>query len=151
MNILELLEFEEGYREKAYYCTEGYPTIGIGLKIGPYKAPLSNYTFTMSKTVAYADLAERVEVIKAQLATSKETMVAYDNCNTARKSILESMSYQLGFSGLCKFRKMLNALERSDFQEAANQALDSRWAKQTPNRANRHAEVIKTGTMRGAY
>lgn len=151
MNILELLEYEEGYRKDAYYCSEGYPTIGIGLKIGPKGAPLEHYQFTMSKAVAYAYLNERVETIKGQLSTSKETMLAYDNCNQARKAILESMCYQLGFAGVCKFKKMIAALEKSNFKEASRQALDSRWAKQTPARANRHSDVLLMGTYKGAY
>ena len=28
MNVIDVLEFEEGYRESAYHCSEGYPTIG---------------------------------------------------------------------------------------------------------------------------
>lgn len=151
MNILELLEYEEGYRKDAYYCSEGYPTIGIGLKIGPKNASLENYQLSMSKPIAYAYLNEKVEIIKGQLSTSRATMVAYDNCNQARKVILESMCYQLGFNGVCKFKKMLAALERSDFKEAAVEALDSRWAKQTKSRAYRHAQVIETGTYRGTY
>lgn len=39
-SIIQLIQIEEGYREKAYYCSEGYPTIGTGHKIGPKGAPL---------------------------------------------------------------------------------------------------------------
>ncbi len=35
MNLLDVLQFEEGFRAKAYHCSEGYPTIGIGTKLGP--------------------------------------------------------------------------------------------------------------------
>ena len=40
---------------------------------------------------------------------------------------------------------MIAALERSDYAEAANQALDSLWAKQTPNRARDVAERLAAG------
>ena len=151
MNILELLEYEEGYRKDAYYCSEGYPTIGIGQKIGPKGAPLKYYNFTVSRDVSYAWLGETVETIKGQLSTSIETQLAYHNCTPARKVIMESMCYQLGFDGLTGFRMMIKAMERMDWTEAANQALDSLWAKQTPERANRHADVIRMGTFKGAY
>ncbi len=151
MNILELLEYEEGFRKEAYYCSEGYPTIGIGLKIGPKGAPLSNYIFTMSLDVAYVDLGERVTIIGGQLASNQNTLMAFMKCNSARRDILKSMAYQLGFGGVCKFKKMLKAMEAEDWNEAAKQALDSRWAKQTPKRANRHADVIRMGTYKGVY
>lgn len=56
---------------------------------------------------------------------------------------LVNMAYQLGVSGLLNFRKMLSALQIGDRAEAARQALDSRWARQTPNRANRVAAMIR--------
>ena len=41
-----------------------------------------------------------------------------------------------------KFKKMKAALERGDFEAAAAEMLDSRWARQTPNRADREALEI---------
>lgn len=146
MNILELLEHEEGYRSKPYYCSEKFPTVGIGQKIGPKNANLDLYQFTVSRDVAYVWLGETVEKLQGQLSSSSATMLAWKNLNQARRDILTSMAYQMGFDGVCKFKKMIAAAERSDFSEMSRQALDSRWAKQTPRRANRHAEVIKTGT-----
>ena len=54
------------------------------------------------------------------------------------------MGFQLGIGGLLGFRKMWAALERSDYAQAAEEALDSRWAEQTPNRAQEVAEWIRT-------
>jgi hypothetical protein len=45
--IIEILNFEEGYKEKPYIDTQGYPTVAGGIKIGPKGAKLSNYTFTV--------------------------------------------------------------------------------------------------------
>ncbi len=46
------------------------------------------------------------------------------------------MVFQLGETGVSKFKNMLKALkEGPDYQTAAIEMLDSRWAKQTPNRA----------------
>lgn len=35
-----------------------------------------------------------------------------------------------------------------DYQNAADEALDSRWARQTPNRAKRVTDVIRYGDFR---
>jgi lysozyme len=57
------------------------------------------------------------------------------------------MMYQMGEQGLFEFRRMWTALDKLDFELAAQEALDSVWAKQTPDRAERIAEVIRTGEM----
>ena len=58
---------------------------------------------------------------------------------TARHIVVE-MVYQMGSYGVSRFKKFLQALQDSDYKEASVQMLDSRWAKQTPNRANRMSE-----------
>lgn len=142
--IHKLLELEEGYREKPYYCSENYPTIGIGKRIGPKNADLSLYEFTCSKPVAYAWLDDEI----AELGKKLKPLDWFANLNEGRRAIVVSMCYQLGFSGVMKFRKMIEALASENWSEAAKQALDSRWAKQTPARANRHAQVLLTGNVK---
>lgn len=147
MNIFKLLELEEGYREKPYHCSEGYPTIGIGKRIGPKNADLSLYEFTCSKPVAYAWLDDEI----AELGKKLKPLDWFTNLNEDRRAIIVSMCYQLGLSGVMKFKKMIAAISSENWEEAAKQALDSKWAKQTPARAKRHAEVLRTGSFEGVY
>ena len=60
MNIFELLEYEEGFRAKPYYCSEGFVTIGIGSLIGPKHADLDLYQFTVNREVAEAMLMKEL-------------------------------------------------------------------------------------------
>ena len=147
MSLFEVLRFEEGYRKKAYHCSEGYVTIGIGTKIGPKGADLSNYILTVSETVARCMLNEEVQLIRDQLIKFHW----YINLDEDRQIIIKSMCYQMGVSGVIKFKKMIAALEKQDYSEASRQALDSRWAKQTPNRAIRHANVISGSKIKDVY
>lgn len=62
-----------------------------------------------------------------------------------RQRALLNMAYQLGTSGLLAFTGMLSAMQASRFEEAADEAMDSRWAKQTPERAARISEMIRKG------
>jgi len=55
------------------------------------------------------------------------------------------MGFQLGVRGLLNFRRMWTALEQKDYAMAAEEALDSRWAEQTPNRAAEVAAWIADG------
>ena len=43
----------------------------------------------------------------------------------------------MGPAGVGKFKNMLLALQNQSYAEAAAEMLDSRWAKQTPNRAKK--------------
>lgn len=142
--IEQLLELEEGFRSEPYYCSEGYPTIGIGTKIGPKGAPLEHYCLTVTKRVAYIMLEDDLASIRNSLVKYRW----YVDLDHARQVIIKSMSYQMGVSGVLKFKKMIAALEAKNWEEASKQALDSRWAKQTPGRAKRHSEVLLTGNFK---
>jgi lysozyme len=63
----------------------------------------------------------------------------------ARHDACINMAFQLGINGFLQFRMMRQALNRCNWLEARNEALDSLWARQTPNRARRVAEQILTG------
>lgn len=147
MNLLDVLQFEEGFRSKAYHCSSGYPTIGIGTKLGPKNAPLSNYTFVVTEQAAKALLDDEVKKILKSLLK----FPWYIALDSDRQTIIKSMAYQMGVEGLLKFKNMIAALEDKDYSRASREALDSRWAKQTPSRAERHAAVIGWGKLNEVY
>ena len=145
--LFDVLKFEEGYRSSVYYCSTGYPTIGIGTKLGPKGSPLSNYTMVVTEHAAKALLDDEVKKIRNELVKRRW----YVELDSDRQTIIKSMAYQMGVGGVLKFKKMISALERGDYYEASYQALDSRWAKQTPKRAERHAAVLATGKLIDVY
>ena len=138
MNINRLLEIEEGYRAKPYLDSLGFPTVGIGKRIGPKGADLSNYQFTVSKSIAYAWLEEEVEIVEHALNSYRW----FNKLDDDRKTILLSMGYQLGVAGLLGFKRMIEAIEIEDWEWAAYEAKDSLWYKQTAHRAARHVAVM---------
>lgn len=144
MNVEDLLMYEEGYRPTAYYCSEGYPTIGIGTVLGPKDTPLKYYTLTVTKTVAKAFLREEIN----RLIDILRQYPWFSSCNEARKAVLISMAYQMGDKGLLAFKNTLALIGAGDYDKAADNMLLSKWAKQTPNRAKRHAEVMRTGSFK---
>lgn len=142
LTTVRLLEFEEGYREKAYYCSEWYPTIGIGKKIGERNQPLSDFTLIeVPKNVAYSWL----ECDLASTVKQCESFDWFKTLNQARKDVIISMCYQLGFKGFCKFRQTIKYMARRDFALASKEILDSKWARQTSSRALRHSKLLASG------
>lgn len=144
--IIQILTFEEGYRESPYLDTEKYPTVGCGIKIGPKGASLSNYTFTVPRRVGDTWLQEFVDGVINQCRNNASVNAALQKCNPARSDIIYSMCFQLGIKGLTGFKKTLINISNGDFTAAATEMMDSTWNKQTPKRAQRHAEVMRTGT-----
>lgn len=147
MNTYELLTFEEGYREKPYFCSEMFPTIAIGKRIGPKHSPLNNYQFTISKEMAELWLRDEVGPIVDVLSK----LSWFKSCDEQRQTILISMAYQLGIKGLFKFKKMIRAIELNDWNRACFEAKDSKWFKQTPVRAKRHIKVLGGMSIHEAY
>jgi len=143
--IIPILNFEEGYREKPYRDKLGYPTVAGGIKIGPKGAALSNYTFTVPRRVGDVWKEVFVENTITEMQLRPAIISALKSCNDARRDVLISMAYQMGVPGLAGFKNTLAMVSEGNFDGASRGMLNSLWAKQTPERAQRHAEVMRTG------
>lgn len=148
--IESILGYEEGLSLVPYIDSEGYPTIGKGTKIGPVKP--GNITndqyllfYEIKITEQIADLLLDMRVTEKRNKLMKLSW--YMNLNDARQEIVLSMAYQMGVSSVCKFTGMIAAAKAKDWDKMADEALDSKWHKQTPARAERHALVLRTGKL----
>lgn len=144
--IIEILNIEEGYRESPYWDTRNFPTVAGGIRIGPQNAPISQYQFTVPRRVGDVWKQYLVDAKTSSMNRQLSIVAALAQCNDARRDILYSMAYQMGVTGLAGFTNTLGMIARGDFVGAAGGMLDSLWAHQTPNRARRHAEVMRSGT-----
>ncbi len=143
--LIKLIEKEEGWRESPYYCSEGYPTIGYGFRLGFKDASLPQ--FDLPKVVG--DLW--LKTLLNESIDCLNDFIWFTKLNPARQAIIISMVYQLGLYGVLKFKKMIEALEDDNFAKAASEMLDSRWADQTSLRANRHAIQLQSGSWHSYY
>lgn len=62
-----------------------------------------------------------------------------------RQDVLCNMAFQMGIGGLKQFRFTLGAVRTGQYGLAAKAMLQSKWAKQTPERAAELAEQMRTG------
>ena len=131
-DLLESVKKNEGFRAEPYKDHLGYLTIGYGTL-------LEN---GITKEEAEALLKIRLTNSMVALITHRPVI---KNLSVERQDVIYEMGYQLGVSGVLKFNKMWYALEREDYDEAAIQMLDSKWSQQTPGRASKLAEIMKTG------
>lgn len=72
------------------------------------------------------------------------TLTCYSRLNAVRQGVLTEMVFQLGLDGVREFAKMLECLNRNDYGGAADEMLASRWATQTPERAQRLADLMRS-------
>lgn len=151
LNINEItnrLVFHEGLRLQPYYCTQGKQTIGVGrcIDTNPFTAEelkvIGDWHHGITREQAYYLLRNDINRI---IEECKKGIPFFDDLDDERQYALLDMTFQLGIKGVKKFKRMLEALGRGNYHEAAAQCLDSTYAKQTPKRAQRIAKLIDTG------
>ena len=144
-----MLKKEEGFRAKPYLCSEGFPTIGYGEKIGDKYEVLPNITTTEPE--AYKKMLATITANEKTMLNNPDLYRCYFHLNDARKAVMLSIAYQIGIYGALKFKKMLGALERADYSAAADEMLNSLAARQTPARWKRNAEQMRSGELNAFY
>ncbi len=127
------LERDEGLRLKAYQCTSGKWTIGIGRNV---------QDLGITKSEAYMLLGGDIDRISAEL---DKALPWWRSLSEPRQRALANLTFNLGIARLLGFPKMLAALKSGDYAEAARQLLDSRYAQQVGSRAHRVAALIEKG------
>lgn len=142
----ERIKFHEGFRDKCYLCSRGVKTIGYGHSLEARefspeeKKALGDWQKGITKNGALMLLRNDIDICLKDL----RNLGFWYYLDDERQYALLDMCYQLGWLGLSKFKKMLEALRVKDYSEAARQCLDSAYGKQTPIRAKRIAWLIKT-------
>lgn len=132
--VAEDLKRDEGWVPHAYQDHLGYWTIGYGFLIDKRKGG------RLPKHIGNQWLQWEIEQRWRELTDAEPWL---DDQPEDVQRALANMAYQLGVSGVLRFRKMLQALRDGDREKAADEALDSVWATQTPERAQRVAWFIR--------
>jgi lysozyme len=139
MNIKKLseeLKQDEGVKYEIYLDHLGLPTFGIGHLIVPedpeYGKPVGTKITENRVMTAFTE-----DVKKAVYGCRSVYGEKFDLWPEEVQQILINMCFNLGPTGLSKFKKFREALERHQWSKAAVEGRDSRWYKQVPNRAER--------------
>ena len=61
-------------------------------------------------------------------------------------SVVVEMVSQMGIDGVSQFKNFISALEKGDYEKAAQEMRDSRWGKQTPKIAETLANKMSSAT-----
>jgi len=127
-SLKERIKLHEGYRLEPYTDTLGYLTGGIGHRIMPNEEVPTTEEGWMK--LFDSDFQSAWKFMERFCEENNLRVISDD-----AKEVLCEMIYQMGFSGVSKFKNMIKALQNRNYKLASVEMLDSRWAKQTPNRA----------------
>tara|TARA_R110000803_G_scaffold21567_1_gene54275 strand:- start:2051 stop:2491 length:441 start_codon:yes stop_codon:yes gene_type:complete len=135
------VKLSEGFRDHIYKDTEGFATIGWGHKV------VHEDNFKDGKTYTKEELQEVFDKdLNKAIGLARQLMEennVSDLPTTAQHTITE-MVFQLGKSGVSKFRNMWKCLQDRNFNGASLEMLDSKWNRQTPNRCKKLSDQMQT-------
>ena len=133
--LIEQLKIHEGVREKVYLCSAGYETIGVGRNISESGLGLS------SDEIDYL-LSNDIKRCQQELEFNFDWFKELDD---VRRDAIINLCFNIGVTSLKKFSKAIAAMNVHDYETAAMEFLDSRWASQVGTRALDVTDMIRTG------
>jgi lysozyme len=130
--IKDLLIRDEGLRLTAYKCTAGKTTIGVGRNLDD-----------VGISAAEADLLLQNDL--AHIEAQALTFPWYVTLDAVRQAVILSLIFNLGLRGFQGFVNTIKSIEAGNYADAAERLMESKWAKQVGQRANRLSEMMRTG------
>ncbi|WP_022949530.1 glycoside hydrolase family protein [Methylohalobius crimeensis] len=136
-NLLTQLKRHEGLRLRPYRDTVGKLTIGFGRNLED-----RGITEDEAKILLVNDVCR----LRGELSE----IDWWRALNDVRRDVIVNMAYNLGVSGVLGFERMIAALRAKDYELAAIEMLDSKWADQVGRRAVELSDQMHTGRRRPA-
>jgi lysozyme len=147
-----MLMQDEGLRYSPYKDTENNWTIGVGHYIGER---LENLKLSWGAIVQLLQDDIDKHIDELYFVFGRE---AYQSFATGRQLALLNMMFNLGRDRFAKFGKLIAAVKANDWEAAAREALDSKWARQVDpklqvgaGRDDRVAQMLLTGKIHPHY
>ena len=137
--LTKQLRRDEGEVLHMYADSLGFATIGVGRLIDDRKGG------GISQDESAFLLKNDIDRVINSLVVRIPWFTLLDD---ARKGVLCNMAFQMGVDGLMAFKKTLDYVQAGDYDGAAHEMMQSRWAHQTRDRALRLAAQMHDGRWR---
>ena len=131
--LIEELKRDEGVELRPYKCSAGFLTLGVGRNIEERGITMDESDYLLANDIKICE-EEANRVFKW-----------FADLTDARQRAIINMIFNLGLTKLLNFKKFLGAMESGDYETAGKEMLDSRWAEQVGNRADRLEQMIVNG------
>ena len=130
------LRRDEGFVPHAYQDHLGFWTIGIGRLIDKRKG--GGITEDEALDLLDRDIERFEQELDAKLTW-------WRTLDDVRQRVILNMAFNLGVNGLLGFKNTLAAVKGERWEDAARGMLNSKWAGQVGDRADRLAKMMRTG------
>ena len=138
MNIKKLqaeLELDEGCKYEIYLDHLGLPTFGIGHLVTEAD---EEYNQPVGTTITANRVAECFNTdVGTVLEDCERLYPDFDSLPEEVQLIIANMMFNMGYPRLSKFKGMKAGVDARDWQQAADEMVDSKWYRQVTNRAER--------------
>lgn len=138
--LIDRIAKHEGLMCKAYKDSLGFWTIGYGHLLWPQDKNWSRYSITPEKAKEWLNEDVRDAYVGATNTPEWQWLDTHD-----RQGVWVEMVFNLGWDKLKKFTQTREAIRDQDWDRAAEEMLDSTWAKQVKRRAIVLADIIRSG------
>lgn len=131
--LRQMLIRHEGLSLKPYRCPAGRLTIGVGRNI---------------EDVGVTELEAMLMLSNDMARVEKEAIGSFPwfkSLSIARQDVVLNMLFNMGLARFKGFKKMIAALIDGNFNKAADEMLDSKWASQVGIRAKELASMMRSG------
>lgn len=133
--LKDQLILHEGLELKSYTCSAGYVTLGVGRNVEELGITEEEARYLLDNDI---------------LRVGKELDNAipwWRDMSEVRQRVVVDMVFNLGISRFLNFKNAINAMQEQQWEEAAAQMLDSRWADQVGQRSHRLAKAMIENTL----
>jgi len=139
--LREELEIDEGRIDEIYTDHLGYPTFGIGHLVVEHDAEYGKEigTYVPENRVIKA-FEQDIETV---LSDCNRLYEDFEDLPEEAQRVIANMMFNMGYPRLSKFEGMKSGVDARDWNQAADEMVDSRWYYQVINRANRLVERMR--------
>ena len=159
-SLEDQLILHEGLKLETYRCPAGYWTIGVGRNLEAKSLSKGEQQYILGRDGLTPQ--QVINLLKQRGITKEEALMLlahdiqdceqdlkrfgwFDRLDPVRRKVVLDMRFNLGPGGFRGFRKMIAALERDDYDTAADEMVDSAWYHQVGNRSKRLVAMMRTG------
>ncbi len=139
--LRETLKVDEGVKYEIYKDHLGYPTFGIGHLIVESD---EEYGQSVGTGVHLDRVNEAFdEDVAVMVDEAKKLFPDLEDLPEEAQQVIVNMTFNMGRPRLSKFKKFIAGVNAGDWEKAAVEMMDSRWAKQVGSRAERLRNRIR--------
>ena len=145
--VKELLENHEGRKNRVYKCTSGKRSIGVGHNIDAKGLPDDIEAFLEDEGYITEDMIDELLTVDIDDAESdaRKLYPDFGSFSMNRKVALIDFVFNVGYGTAKTFLNTNKAINRGEWEKAAEGLLNSKYARQVGRRARDLAKMLKEG------